>query len=107
MIDKAISDYFSATTYNPYHDKAFSNRGLLYQSLGNHEKAVEDFKKALEINSYFAEAYHHLAVSLFQLKQFEEAKKNMNKAKQFGLPIDSRAYEAFIKRCNEKIKISY
>jgi len=102
-IDKALSDYSSVIKYNPYHDKAYSNRGLIYQSLGNHEKAVSDFENAMKINPYFAEAYHHLAVSLFQLNEFELAKKNMNKAKQLGLPLDPKAYNDFIKNCNSKL----
>jgi len=45
----AIQDYTEAIRLDPEYAKAYNNRGLTYQSLGQVEEAERDFAKAKEL----------------------------------------------------------
>ncbi|KAE8353673.1 hypothetical protein BDV28DRAFT_132665 [Aspergillus coremiiformis] len=58
--------------------KIFFNCGVIYATLGEHEKAVECYQRAVRLDQYLAIAYFQEGVSNFLLGDFEEALANFN-----------------------------
>ncbi|KAE8374572.1 hypothetical protein BDV26DRAFT_284165 [Aspergillus bertholletiae] len=58
--------------------KIFFNCGVIYATLGEHEKAVECYQRAVGLDQYLAIAYFQEGVSNFLLGDFEEALANFN-----------------------------
>ncbi|KAE8144616.1 hypothetical protein BDV25DRAFT_171321 [Aspergillus avenaceus] len=54
------------------------NCGVIYATLGEHEKAVECYQRAVSLDQYLAIAYFQEGVSNFLLGDFEEALANFN-----------------------------
>ncbi|KAL4889373.1 hypothetical protein BDV59DRAFT_119306 [Aspergillus ambiguus] len=54
------------------------NCGVIYATLGEHEKAVEWYQRAVTLDQYLAIAYFQEGVSNFLLGDFEEALANFN-----------------------------
>ncbi|URR34445.1 tetratricopeptide repeat protein [Thermosynechococcus sp. HN-54] len=48
---------------NPSHAKAYYNRGLTHQRLGDAEAAILDYTEAIRINENYAKAYHNRGVA--------------------------------------------
>ncbi|QEQ00788.1 tetratricopeptide repeat protein [Thermosynechococcus sp. QKsg1] len=48
---------------NPSHAKAYYNRGLTHQRLGDAEAAILDYSEAIRINENYAKAYHNRGVA--------------------------------------------
>lgn len=48
---------------DPSHAKAYYNRGLTHQRLGDAEAAVLDYSEAIRINENYAKAYHNRGVA--------------------------------------------
>jgi len=48
---------------DPSHAKAYYNRGLTHQRLGDAEAAVVDYSEAIRINDAYAKAYHNRGVA--------------------------------------------
>lgn len=48
---------------DPSHAKAYYNRGLTHQRLGDAQAAVVDYSQAIRINSSYAKAYHNRGVA--------------------------------------------
>ncbi|KAJ5133494.1 hypothetical protein N7476_003280 [Penicillium atrosanguineum] len=58
--------------------KIFFNCGVIYATLGEHDKAVECYQRAVGLDRYLAIAYFQQGVSNFLLGDFEEALANFN-----------------------------
>lgn len=58
--------------------KILFNCGVIYATLGEHEKAVECYQGAVGLDQYLAIAYFQEGVSNFLLGDFEEALANFN-----------------------------
>ncbi|RAL03451.1 putative PB1 domain protein [Aspergillus ibericus CBS 121593] len=58
--------------------KILFNCGVIYATLGEHEKAVECYQRAIGLDQYLAIAYFQEGVSNFLLGDFEEALANFN-----------------------------
>ncbi|KAL5343845.1 hypothetical protein BJX70DRAFT_393267 [Aspergillus crustosus] len=58
--------------------KILFNCGVIYATLGEHEKAVECYQSAVGLDRYLAIAYFQEGVSNFLLGDFEEALANFN-----------------------------
>ncbi|KAF7159198.1 hypothetical protein CNMCM5623_004470 [Aspergillus felis] len=58
--------------------KIFFNCGVIYATLGEHEKAVQCYQRAVSLDQYLAIAYFQEGVSNFLLGDFEEALANFN-----------------------------
>ncbi|KAF9886697.1 hypothetical protein FE257_011211 [Aspergillus nanangensis] len=54
------------------------NCGVIYATLGEHDKAVECYQRAVALDQYLAIAYFQEGVSNFLLGDFEEALANFN-----------------------------
>ncbi|KAJ5963686.1 Tetratricopeptide-like helical [Penicillium vulpinum] len=58
--------------------KILFNCGVIYATLGEHQKAVECYQRAVGLDRYLAIAYFQQGVSNFLLGDFEEALANFN-----------------------------
>ncbi|KAJ5569808.1 uncharacterized protein N7459_009238 [Penicillium hispanicum] len=58
--------------------KILFNCGVIYATLGEHDKAVEYYQRAVGLDRYLAIAYFQQGVSNFLLGDFEEALANFN-----------------------------
>ncbi|KAJ5747624.1 uncharacterized protein N7511_009320 [Penicillium nucicola] len=58
--------------------KILFNCGVIYATLGEHDKAVECYQRAVGLDRYLAIAYFQQGVSNFLLGDFEEALANFN-----------------------------
>ncbi|KAI9833661.1 MAG: hypothetical protein M1826_006752 [Phylliscum demangeonii] len=54
------------------------NCGVIYATLGEHEKAVDCYQRAVRLDQYLAVSYFQQGVSNFLLGDFEEALANFN-----------------------------
>ena len=62
-----------AVTEFPSSPVVFNNRGMFYQSRGEHEKAIGDFTQAVGINPQFVQAYLNRGFTLIQSGDAEAA----------------------------------
>ncbi|KAF1812853.1 hypothetical protein P152DRAFT_328502 [Eremomyces bilateralis CBS 781.70] len=58
--------------------KILFNMGVIFATLGEHEKAVDSYQRALALDKYLAVAYFQQGVSNFLMGDFEEALANFN-----------------------------
>ncbi|MBW2436277.1 MAG: tetratricopeptide repeat protein [Deltaproteobacteria bacterium] len=52
---------------------AYSNRGLAYHDLGQHQLAVNDYNRAIEMNPGYAAAYNNRGNSYYELSEYQMA----------------------------------
>ena len=57
-----------------------SNRGAVYNELGNHRQAISDFDKAIAIDPHFSDAYGNRGVAYDQLGNLQHAISDYNRA---------------------------
>ncbi|KAJ5094762.1 hypothetical protein N7456_010623 [Penicillium angulare] len=62
----------------PDTSKILFNCGVIYATLGEHDKAVDSYQRAVGLDRYLAIAYFQQGVSNFLLGDFEEALANFN-----------------------------
>ncbi|MDS3861305.1 tetratricopeptide repeat protein [Thermosynechococcaceae cyanobacterium BACA0444] len=60
---RQIENYTQAIQSDPSHAKAYYNRGLTHQRLGDAEAAVLDYTEAIQVNDTYAKAYHNRGVA--------------------------------------------
>lgn len=60
--------------------KIYFNIGMIYATLGEHERAVEAYQQATKLDQFLAVAYFQQGVSNFLLSDFQEALANFNEA---------------------------
>jgi tetratricopeptide (TPR) repeat protein len=72
-LDAARKVYeLSAQTYP--HDTPFTNLGLIYSELGDHDKAITAYRQAISINSGTGSRYANLIGGYLHLNRLDEAK---------------------------------
>jgi pentatricopeptide repeat protein len=79
--DKAIEVYESWKKTYPRDLNPYTNLGLIYGSLGQHEEAVGEEIKASHLTSNSGMAYTDLVNSYLNLNQFDKADEVLNEAK--------------------------
>ncbi len=60
---RQIENYTQAIQSDPSHAKAYYNRGLTHQRLGDAEAAVLDYTEAIQVSNTYAKAYHNRGVA--------------------------------------------
>ena len=70
-----IKHFFPANRANLYTD-----RGILYDKLGNDVQALSDYNMAIEIYPPYAEAYMNRGISYFKTRKFAHTISDFNKA---------------------------
>ena len=69
--------------------KEYVNNGIAFSNRGDLAQAISDFTKAIEIDPHYADAYYHRAVVYYALKDTDNAWKDVHKAEEAGLSVDS------------------
>lgn len=62
----------------------YSNRGLIYSRLSQHESALKDHNRAIELRPELAPAYINRGNALYRLNSFEDAMQDYEKAISIG-----------------------
>jgi len=74
-LDKAISMYIKAISFNKSFPELYNNLANVYKDKGELEKAIEAYKKAIEIKPEYFVAFYNLGIIYQSLKQVEDAIK--------------------------------
>lgn len=59
--------------------QAYTNRGITYDKLNQHERAIQDYNKAIKLNPDLAEAYVNRGSSYSEIGRYEEATRDLKK----------------------------
>jgi tetratricopeptide (TPR) repeat protein len=71
--DKALVEYNTAIKMDSTYYQAWSNRGVVYNNIGQHEQAIHDFSKCLKYKPDNIDGLIGRANSLSALNRFQEA----------------------------------
>jgi len=71
--ETALEELRQAMQAKPDMPEAYSLRGLVYASLGDHARSEQSFKRALELNPRDADAMHNFGWTLCQQQRLDEA----------------------------------
>lgn len=80
--NQAIADYDAAIALKPDHAKAYYNRALAHNRMGNNAAAIADYNASIEYNPNFAEAYFNRGITHYNLGDTDQAIVNLNQAAQ-------------------------
>jgi len=76
----AIRAFALSIRLNPTYDRAYVNRGIAYEKLGNVQQAIEDYSRAIFVNPDDAKVYYLRGLALKRLGRDEEAVADIKKA---------------------------
>ncbi len=99
LIRQAIADLTNAIQENPIDYKAFYNRGVLKNHLGDFSSAIVDYSESLKLNPRNDYAYFNIGVSCRNLDKISDAIVAFDKAIQ----INPNFHKAFAERAKCKI----
>ena len=77
---KAIEYLNEALRLKPDYADAYSNRGIAYRNLGQHQRAIEDYNEAIRLNPNYAMAYSNRGIAYSSLGQHWRAIEDFNEA---------------------------
>ena len=83
---RAVTDFTRAIELLPTYTKAYNNRALSFQALGQFAEAVSDYMRAIELDPSYGLAYMNLGALLLKLDRKEDALKVFERAAQLGIP---------------------
>ena len=98
-LDEALKNYDKAIQLKPDHAKAYSNRGVTLQALGQLEEAIQSYDKAIQLKPDFAEAYSNQGVTLGGQGKLKESIQVFDKAIQLK-PDYTEAYSNLLMTLN-------
>lgn len=85
-------DCYTQTLYLSYDNPlALRSRGILYNTMGEHEKSIEDLSRYILVSPKDDFGYIHRALSLSAIKKFDKAISDLNKAIKLK-PNKSKGY---------------
>jgi len=79
-IQLALSDYSAAIALKPGFGRAYYNRALCHENLGNRASALADYTKTIELNPDFSKAYNNRGSLLLKEGDFAAAAADFNAA---------------------------
>jgi lipoprotein NlpI len=79
-VNGAIVEFTKAIEINPRFDRAYTNRGIMWQETGEYDKAITDYDKAIEINPKQFAAYNSRGNAWRFKGNFERAIADFNTA---------------------------
>lgn len=85
-INGAIVEFTKAIELNPKFDRAYTNRGIMWQELGESDKAIMDYDKAVEINPKQFAAYNSRGNAWRFKGDFERAIADLSTAIELNPP---------------------
>lgn len=77
---RAMEDLTAAIKADPKHEKAYSNRGIVYCMMGKFDSALEDFNTAILLKNDYYEAIINRAIVLSQTNKPDLAIKDFNRS---------------------------
>jgi tetratricopeptide (TPR) repeat protein len=80
---EALTSPQATALAGPNAGKAYYNRGLTYQRMGDMQAAVDDYTKAIHLMPTFAKAYHNRGVAISQLGDKQAAVSDLRAAAKF------------------------
>lgn len=80
MRDRALEDYTTAITLDPFDAKYYMNRGIIYGETGQLDKAMKDLNKAIDLNPASADAYTSRGLVLATTGRHDQALSDYEKA---------------------------
>jgi tetratricopeptide (TPR) repeat protein len=83
-IPGAIRAFAMAIRLDPSYARAYLNRGMAYERIGNLQQAVEDFGKAIELEPEEGKNYYIRGVAHRRLGMQKEALEDLRKAANLG-----------------------
>ena len=91
QLEEAIAELDEVVRINPRDVVAYSNRGSIYNKLGQHQRAVESYNLALEVNPNFNVLYNNRSIAYYSLGEYELALEDLIRFIKFE-PANSDAY---------------
>ncbi len=73
-----------AIRLDPDYARAYLNRGMAYERIGNLQQAVEDFSKAIDLEPEEGKIYYIRSVAHRHLGMAKEAMEDLKKAAALG-----------------------
>lgn len=80
----AIRSFAMAIRLDPDYARAYLNRGMAYERIGNLQQAVEDFGKAIDLEPEEGKIYYIRSVAHRHLGMAKEAMEDLKKAAALG-----------------------
>jgi len=90
-LQKAVDDYTTAITLNPFDPFPYNNRALAYEDLGKTELAIEGYTKAINLDASFFNAWNNRGIALGKTGRYMEAIEDFTAALRVT-PSSSSAY---------------
>jgi tetratricopeptide (TPR) repeat protein len=76
----AVRAFARSIQLNPTYERAYVNRGLAYERLGNVQQAIEDYRRAIFVNPDDAKVYYLRGLAFKRLGMTAEAVADIKKA---------------------------
>lgn len=80
---REIETYTQAIQLNPNYAKAYYNRALTHQRLGELESALADYSEALRLNPEYARAYHNRGIARAHVGEKQAALEDLRQASKY------------------------
>jgi len=82
--EEATRAFACAIRLDPLNARAYLDRGMAYERMGNIEQALADYDKAIELLPEDAKAYYIRGLTLQRLGRYPEAKEDLTVAAELG-----------------------
>jgi tetratricopeptide (TPR) repeat protein len=80
---REIETYTQAIQLNPNYAKAYYNRALTHQRLGELESAIADYSESLRLNPEYARAYHNRGIARAHIGEKQTALDDLRQASKY------------------------
>ncbi len=80
----AARSFAHSIRLDPTDERAYVNRGLVYERMGNVQQAVEDYSRAAFVNPDDSKVYYRRGLALRRLGMDADAIKDLKKAAELG-----------------------
>jgi tetratricopeptide (TPR) repeat protein len=90
----AARAFAKAIRANPRYERAWVNRGLVYEQLDNVQQAIEDYSMSVSLDPDDGKAYYFRGLAFRRLGMDENALRDLNTAAALGYTAADRALES-------------
>jgi tetratricopeptide (TPR) repeat protein len=84
---EAIRAFATAIQLDPFHAKAYLNRGMAYEQMNNLKQAFEDYGNAIQLLPDDARAYYMRGILLWRYGKHTEAIIDLNASAELGYKL--------------------
>lgn len=81
---EAIKAFALSISIDPMNSRAYLNRGMAYERIGNFQQAMDDFTKAIELSPKDAKLYYIRGTMHWRFGKEDEAIEDMKYAASLG-----------------------